>query len=236
MDLNNYLKSLVEAQKQEKKISFEAHYWGKFKLVDIENTPKNEERILLATSNSAIGKSSLVVDLKQSSFYLPKRYKNPISNDPQEFFGDFESFLQKVKASGMEIYFDCRQKLECLIPPEAIYNTKINDPEAFDEVETYHQVIAACRKLAAGRIEFDRVLGRVISEHHKVFEFHLGENSWQVDLTKELFDKDILTFLNEFTKLAGFQFAHTINSKMEMLILKLDDEQFEELERRGLLI
>lgn len=230
-DLKAYQKSISSLLNHENKLSFELYYWGTFHFLKSNNL--NDHIHKVAVNESAVGTSYLVFDEKENGYKIPGRFEGIIAQSLEPFLGSPSALAEAMK-NDSTIHIDKRQGLTELVPAHQLINTRITDPEHFDDVQNYLNLIKSCQELDPENLFFDEISGTEISEHHKQFIFTRGTQSWTVDLYKELFDKSIFTFLNQFIEHSNF--VHTINKKMEMVVLKLEPNKFEELERMGLLI
>jgi len=137
------------------------------------------------------------------------------------------------------IYFDKRKKLEELLQPDLYLSTGINDPEYFEEIENYIELVHQFAQLSNQQLSFDSIKG--IEKERRLKELHLkkAKKEWTITLNKELFDNQFLLSINKILKdqkIKDYQFATTINESMEMVLLKLSTEQYSLLERMGLLV
>ncbi len=230
-DLKTYQQIIVPYLAPKKNLHFEVYYWGSFQFINAENFNSNHNKV--AVNESAVGTSYLVFDEKENGYKIPGRFEGIIAQSLEPFLGSPSALAEAMK-NDSTIHIDKRQGLTELVPAHQLINTRITDPEHFDDVQNYLNLIKSCQELDPENLFFDAISGTEISEHHKQFIFTRGTQSWTVDLYKELFDKSIFTFLNQFIEHSNF--VHTINKKMEMVVLKLEPNKFEELERMGLLI
>lgn len=219
-------------------ITFEAHYWGAFQL-----TSHPEEWALygqipypIARSVGFGAKVALLYDPPSGKIFLSNRQERPIAASTDAFFD-----MEKVKAwDGKEsLHFDKRRPLEDLLSPENYVITEINDPEHFDEVESYVELVETFEKLAAGDIHFTEVKVRYVKGHEKDVLLKTNERSVEFRMSRELFDNKIIEAINMMLSDHGidaYQFATSINPDLYMVLLKLSPEKYEQFDQMGLLV
>jgi len=81
--------------------------------------------------------------------------------------------------------------------------------------------------------------GKEITEQVKEIYLKLGPKTYTILLNKELFDNKVVEGLNEILidlKITSFRFSFTINEQMNMVLLKLKEEEFNLFQRMGLLL
>lgn len=219
-------------------ITFEAHYWGTFQLTALPN-----EWDVYGQIPYPIGRSlshgpqvSLMYDPPSGYLFLSNQSERPIALSTEAFFD-----LDQINAwsPGESLHFDRRKKLEEILTPEEFIITAINDPEHFEDVSAYLELIHKFEELSHKDLSFSHKSGKELAGHQK--EIHLKEegNSWIIQVEKELFDNQVIFSLNEMLKEKGiiaYSFATTINPEMYMVLLKLSTEKYEMLERMGLLV
>jgi hypothetical protein len=219
-------------------ITFEAHYWGAFKLISHPDEWDLYGQIPypIARSVGFGAKVAMLYDPPSGKVFLSNHKEKPIAASTDAFFD-----LEKVKTwDGKEsLYFDKRKSLEDLLSPEEFMITDINDPEHFDEVESYVELVEAFEKLAAGDIQFTEVKVTYVKGHEKEVLLKTDEISVEFRMFKELFDNKIVGAINMMLAdhgIGAYQFATSINPDMYMVLLKLSPEKYEELDQMGLLV
>lgn len=219
-------------------ITFEAHYWGTFQLTALPESWDVYGQIPYPIARS-VGfgpKVSILYDPPSGHLFLSNQSERPIAFSAEEFFDvDQVSSANKNQVQ----HFDLRKSLEGLLSPTDYLITNINDPEQFEEVRAYLELVEQFEELAAGDILFSGKTGRTIADHQKEIILSSGKKSWQIDIQKELFDNQIVDSLNEILQekeISAYRFATTINPKMRMVLLKLSPEKYDLLDRMGLLV
>lgn len=219
-------------------ITFEAHYWGRFQLVAMPDTWDLYGQIPYPIARS-IGygpKVSLMYDPPSQNIFLSNQSHRPIASSAEAFL-DLEK-IQNVNP-GHLLYFDRRKKLEDLLSPEEYFTTEINDPEYFEEVSAYLELISLFERLSGGDLFFPQKTGKQISSSQKEIKLGSEMKNKFITLEKELFDNQFIISLNEILVEKGIQnycFATTINPEMYLVLLKLSPAKFKLLEQMGLLI
>lgn len=229
------------AQK-DKNIEFEAHYWGRFELLPLHSfvsaigQDKNDLDKIPIAKKIRDEKTLMYYHPDSNSYSIPKLFGFPIGFDEREFWD-----LEKggADSSPKRLYFDKRRSFSDLLGTESYLTTTINDPEHFDEVEAYFELIKQFEKLSNQELAFDWVSGTEIGEHEKEVELLKGGKKWKVLLDRELFDSQIIESLNQILLEFGIKeyvFSFTIDENMCMVLLKLNANEIELLRRTGILL
>jgi hypothetical protein len=219
-------------------ITFEAHYWGRFQLTAMPDTWDLYGQIPYPIARS-IGygpRVSLMYDPPSQNIFLSNQPHRPIASSAEAFF-DLEKIQNVIPDH--PLYFDRREKLEDLLSPAEYSTTEINDPEHFESVAAYLELIPIFEQLSNGDLFFTQKTGKQISPFQK--EIMLGSEMKNkfITLDKELFDNQFIISLNEILVEKGIQnycFAMTINPEMYLVLLKLSPAKFKLLEQMGLLV
>lgn len=215
----------------EQELWFELFYWGKFKwcaVLEFQNTSW-----VIAESQSATGIKQLIYSKADQAIYLDNSIATPILKGLHEVLGDLLELSTLFGKEQKTIYIDKRASMHNLLPMSRVWNTGINDPEYFDKPEAYVQLIRECQKLAPDlKVRIQAITQR--GEHEKIIHLIINGEEQQLLLDKELFDKKIFSMFNQYLK--EERLVHTINENMEMQVLLVNEKQFYELNRRGLLI
>ncbi len=215
-------------------VYFEVHYWGKFQL--LASPVKAGEWLQVAEKVTYGPPVFLLLSPTSGLFSLSTKPDFSIAESWDEFL---DEEIQGESFEGSSIYFDKRKKLEELLSAGDYFTTEINDPEYFEEVEAYMEVIEICEKMSGGELHFQAKSGRHVSEYKKEIYLHTAEKQYFITLSKELFDNEIIHGLNRILEDRGtdnYRFSSTINGELKMVILKLTADKFRELEGMGLLI
>lgn len=202
---------------------FEAHYWGRFKV-----NPWKADPVVIAFAHK-IGAPSiqLYYHMHEGFFSIPQLYGHPIAFT-----------IEALCHPTLGGYQDHRVAIDQLLPVTHILNTKINDLEIFEELGGYHDLfraIAQCThaEFQTQHFSIEHTVG--LHKHVQVIE---GNQIWTTNLSLSMYDPKFMDLFNDIlkSKKAGFILAYTLNEKMEMLLLKLDANQYQELDRRGMLL
>ena len=207
---------------------FHAYYWGKFQFTEISEVGGY---FIFAKA------TSLALDLSLS-FKDDDIYLHNGQADPLLLTNDLQSFFKNGTDTGAHRIYDARPSYEALFTPAQMYVSDFSDPEDFEEVDAYLDLVKAIDT------HFDHLLGlqNIQGEEmggKKVIQLTVEDTRHTITLHKELFDIEILEALNAI--LANqFQLKESlhlsIDSKMRMIILKLDSEAMEMAIRMGLII
>ncbi len=210
------------------KVKFEAHYWGTFRLT---NFSSDKEIPVIAEKKTGNQKLEICYNTKRAYYHFKDQIDFPIAYSSEEFFGKIND--------GNTHYFDNRKCLAELLQTSEYFITAIDDPEYFEEAKAYLEIIQAFIKLSNGRLAILNY--SVVTDTHtlKTIELVTSKKSYRVDLKKVLFDDEIIKTLNKILvdeNINDFIFSSTINKALKMVLLKLNNEKFQLLNRMGLLI
>lgn len=136
-------------------------------------------------------------------------------------------------------YFDQRKKLSELLNESEFLVTDINDPEYFEEAKAYLELIGALVKLSDGHLAISNCKIKTDTHNLKIIEINTAKKSYSVVLKKILFDEEIISTLNKILvdeNINDFIFSSTINEDLKMVLLKLNPEKYQVLNRMGLLV
>lgn len=241
-------KNLAQLQKTHH-IQFEAHYWGKFELLPIDFQllqDKSDESILLPIAQKVNDPTiQFFYNPKKQQYFVPDFFDQAIAFEENDFWDQqpinlkIDSTEKTTLEQKSVLYFDKRKPLEDLLESQEYLITSISDPEHFENIEAYFDLLTLLQQLSKDRVQFDEVSGKAISESQKEIILKKGTKFWQVNLNRELFDNDFIIRINEIMLEWGindFRFASTVNKQMQMVLLKLNEEKFALLKRMGMLI
>lgn len=181
--------------------------------------------------------TSLALDLslsfKDKDIYLHNGQDAPVflSNDLQAFF-------QNATDMGALRIYDARPSYATLFTPAQMYRSDFSDPEDFEEVKAYLKLVKAIDRHFDQCLGIQTIQGEEIGEK-KIIQLTLEDATHTITLHKELFDIEILKALNRIlaNQFQSQESLHlSIDSKMRMVILKLNSEALEMAKRMGLII
>jgi len=220
-------------------ILFEAHYWGRFQLTSLPGGDHAFTQIPYPIAQRVdVGEGqSILYDPAQEAFFLSHQPDLPIAKSLSEFIP--EELIEQFPTE-KSIHVDRRKKLEELLPPANYLHTGFDDPEAFEQIDAYKHWLELCEKLVGKRLLFgnsgvDQIEQGVI----RITLTAEDGRSWEIFTDHELFNRNVLDWLNEILGELGFddfQLHYTLSPKLEMIMLKLDKTQFEHLESMGMLL
>lgn len=209
-------------------IQFHAYYWGKFGLV--ESSKLGEHTYFAEATSTALDRK---LSFKGKSIYLHKDKEEPLflTEDLQLFFQNATHLSQ------LKIY-DARLSYTELFTPNQMYVSDFTDPESFEEVEAYLKFLKGIVFHFDSLLDIKEIYGKELEGQKRIY-FTLHDSIHEIRLLKELFDMEFLEALNDIltnqhhTKESLYL---SIDSKMRMVILKLDSASFEKATRMGLIV
>ncbi len=224
-------------------VLFEAHYWGRFRLFtnNAEAFPDQQGLIPLAQIQSPPFDQWLLLDTEQEKIVLRESDSDRpqlVAYSLEEFFGDLQQMKNQIAQGKNPVSFDQRQRLSQLLSPEDFLITSINDPEFFEELSGYYELLRLLGELTQGDLSFDQVSGTE-KGLEKTFLLKKGAQQWTVKTHRALFDNAIIHQLNAILKELGlndYRVSTSINEEMRMVLMKLGVKDFALLERMGLLV
>ena len=213
---------------ENKAVHFHAYYWGKFQFTEISN--QGGYSVFAKATSLAL---DLSLSFKDKDIYLHNGQAAPVL-----LTNDLQAFFQNAADTGVHRIYDARQSYEALFTPAQMYVSDFSDPEDFEEVEAYLKLVKAIEMHFDNLLGIKDIRGEEI-EDKRIIQLTLEDSTHTITLHKELFDIEILEALNGI--LANqFQLNESlhlsIDSKMRMIILKLDSEALEMARRMGLII
>ena len=113
-------------------VHFHAFFWGKYELVDIV---QEGEYSFFARSTSRFLNRRL--SFKKDKIFLHREDKAPLF-----LFEGLDYFLQKAHQFGEHILYDTRPKYQDLFSPKEMFISKYKDPEDFEEVTAYINLLS----------------------------------------------------------------------------------------------
>lgn len=209
-------------------VQFHAFYWGKFDLLDIHNTER--ESIFAIASSQAL---DFKLSHREGKIYLHQSDLEPIL-----IAEGIDVLFRNPQRYRDQLIYDARSGFEELFTPAQMYISDFRDPEDFEEVDAYLDLIKGINK------HFDSLFGLLHIEgkeigHHKRIHLQLEDIEWTIDIEKELFDTQVLLSLNQLLLAKGLhnETLHlSIDPQMNMLILKLDQPALESATRMGIIV
>lgn len=224
-------------------VFFEAHYWGKFRLLTnaAELFPDPSGWIPLAQSQFPPFNHWLLVDTAENRILMREGDEEaitPIAASLSEFLGPWETFTKMVANNPTQAYFNQRRSLTELLPPTQFLTTPINDPEFFEDLQGYFSLLDFCKQLSNSLLDFTQISG-LEEGRKKILQLHKGEQKWTITLDKDLYDNQFLVQLNAILPELGEQelrLFSSVSEEMRMVLLLLNSAQQERLDRMGLLI
>ena len=160
------------------------------------------------------------------------------ANAPLFLARGLQAFLQNPTEVGAHRIYDARPSYTSLFTPAQMYVSDFSDPEDFEEVVAYLELLQAIDTHFDNLLGTKNIQGEEIGEA-KVIQLTLEDSAHTITLHKELFDIGILEAINKILT-NQFQLKESlhlsIDSKMRMIILKLDREALEMAQRMGLII
>lgn len=226
----NSLEILKNLQTKDAKypIHFHAYFWGKFVLI-----PNKEEDGYILFAKPVSRALNYKLNLKDDQVFLHNEMDDWI------FLTDnLMSLFQNKNQTGESILYDCRPRLSDLFTTDQMYLTEFRDPEDFEDVEAYVKLINGIDTHFNNIFALTEING-IEEDEIKYLKLKSDEHEQEIILKKELFDLQLLQCLARFLKKLGIlqeAFYLTIDSKMNMIILKLDSTTYEETKRIGLIV
>jgi len=209
-------------------VQFHAHFWGKFILV--EEFISDEHHFFAKASSSSLDRR---LSHKEGKIFLH------LENDaPLLITEGLNSFLQNPHSFSDTLIFDARPSYESLFTSQQMYISDFRDPEDFEEVEAYLKLIRGIDKHFDGLLGITSIQGEEKGEA-KYIQIKMGDSNWDITIQKELFDMEVLHSLNRLLQQkdqAADMLHLSINSKMHMVILKLDQKTLAMANRMGLIV
>jgi len=217
---------LLEADR--KQVQFHAHFWGKFDLV--------EEVISDGHHYIATGSSSYLdrrLSYTEGNIFLHRNNEVPLL-----IAEDLSLFFNNPIIYNDILVFDARPSYESLFTAQQMYVSEFRDPEDFEEVEAYDNLIKGIDN------HFDRVFGitGINGEENgqaKNIQIQMDNFNWVIKIQKELFDLEVLHSLNRLLQQKGItsdKLYLSIDPNMFMVILKLDQDTLEMSTKMGLIV
>jgi len=207
---------------------FHVYYWGRFELV--EEYERNGHHFFAKASSNAINKN---LSYQERNIYLHEE-----GEQPRLITDNLDSFFTTSKQNGRQLIFDSRASYEDLFFAEQMYISPFRDPEDFEEVNAYVNLVTGMEK-HFGNVFGIKKINAEESGHLKIIYMQLSEMEWEIKLEKELFDTKLLHSLNRLLSRLGNseETLHlSINPEMYMVILKLNESQLEKSARMGLIV
>ena len=210
-----------------KPIQFYAYYWGRFKLNLIQ---QKEDYFFFA--EAASNSLEFRVSIKDEKVYLHEAGVIPLLLTDK-----IEALFQNKKEFTQGILYDNRPSLEDLYTEEQMYKTTFKDPEDFEEVKAYQNLIEGIDR------HFNNLLGiQSVSAMEKestktiTLSTHMAQH--EIKIHKELFDMEAIRGVNRMLQDLGHEktLHLTIDPQMYMVILHLTEKELEFANRIGLIV
>ena len=209
-------------------VQLHAHFWGKFDL--IEKHVSKGHHIFATAGSSALDRK---LSHNEEGIFLHLEDEAPLL-----IAEDLSSFLRNPQRFSNTLVYDARPSYESLFTSKQMYVSDFRDPEDFEEVEAYLKFIKGIDKHFDGLFGITNIHG-VENGDLKNIQIQMENDSWGIEIQKELFNMEVLHSLNRLLQQkdqAADMLHLSINSSMHMVILKLDQKKLKTAIKMGLIV
>ncbi len=239
-----YQKRLTQLNNIDQRVNvfFEAHYWGRFRLltneVELFSDPQGYRPI--AQIQSPPYDQWLLLDPERKQIVIRQGdTEEPIFIAQQltEFWSDAD-WEEALNSKAQEFYFDRRESLAQILPSDAWLITPFTDPEDFEELKAYRELLEYIEQITQGLVNFDEIKGKE-KGIQKTLVLRRGERTWSIALNNVLFDQVFIDQLNQIIiqeQISERQLATSISPELAMVLLWIDTDQGQQILQRGLLL
>jgi len=222
---NNYISKLKSITS--KSIQFYAYYWGRCRLINIEE--KDEYSFFAEAASNAL---DFKLSIKDEKIFM-----HEIGVKPLLLTDDIETLFQNPKEYPKGLLYDNRPSLEDLYNRKQMYKTNFRDPEDFEIVASYQLLMEGIDN------HFDKLINiqsiKTQEEQNlKSITLITSKAKHEIQIHKELFDMEAIRGLNQMLRDLGQErtLHLTIDPQMYMVMLLLTEEELDYAKRIGLIV
>ncbi len=225
MNTTTYISNLKSTTS--KPIQFYAYYWGRFKLINIQE--KDGYAFFAEAASSAL---DFKLSIKEEGVYLHETDVEALLVTDK-----IDTLFQNPKEYPKGLLYDNRPSLEELYSKEQMYKTAFRDPEDFEEVEAYRMIMEGVDSHFNKLIDIQSIKAEEEGSTKKI-TLNTSMAEHKIKIEKELFDMEAIHGLNRLLSDLGHEktLHLTIDPQMHMVILLLNAGELDEAKRIGLIV